>query len=537
MSAVTGVSVAAPRADVPLRVGPQIVPGTVLVDWGLAVLGMALGAWIRVAGLYRQSLWVDEMSSYGLALQPLRRIIPNILAVDGHPPLYIFLVHVAHFTFGLGTIDSVRVPSLVAGVATIGIVYALARSLAGRVAAVVATALTVIAPLLVWYSREGRMYGVTWFFVMLSFLLLVLAVRADLLPGPPRQGAGALKRRIWLPLYASSIGLALYADISSVMALVPQGALVAWSVWRQRDEMRALWLRIAAGYAAGWLLFVPWLLVLPRQLPLLRGTFTGYPPTLATAWRLVLNLTNLEPTYAYIFKLDLPAVAAAVALVAYAAAIIAAILLGRNNPLFRAVVLSLTLGPALMCAFFVLLGSPGVFLPRAMGLASFGLILAPAAAAELAWRSWRLRQPVAIAASASVLVVAASTLVALVDVEAHGYNSQNWRPVAATISAHAQPGDVVIYYPLGLKIMVDAYLPADSPWKRDGVGIWQAPDNVAGPYFAKWALDRPHVWFVFYAAAGIDAPTHDAWFRADGYRRVLGDPTAGYGLLEYVPAS
>ena len=39
-----------------------------------------------------------------------------------------------------------------------------------------------------------------------------------------------------------------------------------------------------------------------------------------------------------------------------------------------------------------------------------------------------------------------------------------------------------------------------------------------------------------YGAGAVDMPIHDAWFQAHGYRRVAGDPTAGYGVLEYVPA-
>lgn len=147
-------------------------------DWALAALAMALGGWLRWAGLGRQSLWVDEMSSYGMADNSLRHIIPTILAFDGHPPLYIFLVHFAHTGFHLGTVDSVRMPSLIAGILSIGVVYALARVLVGRLAAILATALVVVSPLIVWYSREGRMYAVTWLFVMLSFLALVQAARS-----------------------------------------------------------------------------------------------------------------------------------------------------------------------------------------------------------------------------------------------------------------------------------------------------------------------------------------------------------------------
>jgi hypothetical protein len=157
--------------------------GSVL-DWTLAALGMLLAGWLRWSGLGRQSLWVDEMSSFGMANTGLRHVIPVVLAFDGHPPLYILVVHFADFVFKLGTVDSVRVPSVLAGIATVGIVYALARLLVGRLAAILCIALVTLSPLLVWYSREGRMYALTWLFVMLSYLALVQAARSG--------------RRIWL---------------------------------------------------------------------------------------------------------------------------------------------------------------------------------------------------------------------------------------------------------------------------------------------------------------------------------------------------
>src|SRR3984893_2756842 len=522
MSAVNATRAATGRLDVP-AIERRTFWAALPLDLGLAALGMGIAAWIRWSGLYRQSLWVDEMSSYGLAQQGLRHIVPNILLVDGHPPLYIFVVHVFHFNLGLGTVDSVRLPSFLAGVATVGVVYALARVIAGRGAAIVATALTIIMPIPVWYSREGRMYALTWFFVMLSFLLLAQAVRSGRWP--------------WLLLYAGTIPLALYADISAVMALVPQGAMIVWFFWRNASEARARWRGVGIAYAVGWLLFVPWLVVLPQQLHYLHGTFTGYAPSLATAWQLVLDFTGLEATYASIVQVSLPAGLAAITLVAFALALAAALLLSRDHRLFRGVILSLTLGPVVMCALFVAAGSAGVLLPRVMGLTSFGLILAVGGAAELAWQARRASRAFFFVPIIAVLVVLVSTAVSLANVEAHGYNGQDWRQVASQLTQQAQPGDAVIYYPLGLKIMVDAYLPAGSPWIQNGVGIWQAPDSVAESYFADWAKGHPHVWFVFYGAGTVHAPTHDAWFLANGYRRVAGDPTAGFGVLEYVPAS
>ena len=491
------------------------------VDWTLAALAMVLGGWLRWSGLGRQSLWIDEMSSYGLADNGLRRMLPNIVANDAHPPLYPLIVHVAHFTFHLGTVDSVRVPSVLAGILTIGVVYALARVLVGRLAAVIAAALTVLSPLLVWYSREGRMYAVTWLFVTLSILALVQAVRT--------------RRWPWLVLYPILIASSLYADISAIMVLVPQAIVIAWFFFKSRYDDRALWLRIGAAYVTGWVLFVPWLVMLPRQLPMLHATFAGYEPSLSTAWNLVLSLTGLAAIYATLGGLQVPLLLAALVLLTFGAAIVGAIWLGRDHQLFTAVALSLSLGPALMAVLLLAVGSQGVLLPRVMGLTTFGLILALGGTAQLASRALKPQQLARAAASVAAVIALIVTALSLVNVEAHGSNGQDWRAVARVVNEQAQPDDALIYYAYGLKYAVDAYLPPGSPWIQKGVGLWASPADVADAQFAKWAAGHPHVWFVFYRAGGIDMPAHDAWFRANGYHRIAGDPTAPLGVLEYAP--
>jgi mannosyltransferase len=490
------------------------------IDWLLAGLAMVLGGWLRWWGLGRQSLWVDEMSSFGMADTGLRQIIPTVLSFDGHPPFYIFLVHIAHFNLGMGTVDSVRVPSLVAGVLTIPVVYGLARLLVGRLGAVLTTALVIVSPVIVWYSREGRMYAVTWLFVMFSFLLLVQAVRS--------------RRAAWLVPYGLAVALSLYSDISAVMAIVPQAAIIGWFLFRGRSGERGIWLRVAGAYAAGWISFVPWLLVLPRQLHLLHGTFPGYEPNLATAWRLVLNLSGLEATYASIYGIAVPTVLAVALLLFYVFAIVGCVLLGRHHRLFTATALVLTLGPAVMCAAFLAVGSPGVMLPRVMGLAAFGLALTLGGTIALAWAALRPRSGALLAVGAAGLIALATTSLALAAVEAHGYNGEDWRSVARLLEAKAGPYDAVIYYPYGVKIMVDPYLPAGSRWLHDANGLWAAPHDVAEADFARWSAGHIRVWMVFYAAGAIDMPVHDAWFRANGFILVAGDPTAGSGVLEYV---
>jgi len=484
---------------------------------------MAVGGWLRWSGIGKQSLWIDEMSSFGLASNGLRQIIPTIQGFDAHPPLYIFVVHFAHYNFHLGTVDSVRVPSVLAATITIGVVYALARILVGRLAAILSAAVAIVSPLLVWYSREGRMYAVTWLFVMFSFLALVQAVRT--------------RRWPWLFLYAIFIAASLYADISAVMAVVPQAAVIGWFFLRNSDDVRAWWLRIGAAYVTGWLLFSPWLLVLRHQLPLEHQLFAGYEPSFATGWRLVLDLTGINATYATLGSPQVPIVVATLVVLTYAAAVVGAVWLGRNHRLFTAIALALTLGPAVMCALLLAVGSPAVFLPRVMGITVFGLVLALGGTAELAWRAWQPRSLGLVAVPVAALIGVAGTTFSLVNVEAHGSNGQDFRPLARVITEQAQPGDALIYYAYGLKYAIDAYLPPTSPWIANGVGLWASPPSVADAQFVKWAAGHSHIWFVFYAAVDIDMPSHDRWLRENGYQRVAGDPTAALGVLEYIPAS
>ena len=462
------------------------------------------------------------MSSFGLALQPIDHIASNIFAVDAHPPGYIFLVQFFHYVLHLGIQGSVRGPSFFAGVLTIPVVYALARVLVGRSAAVVAAALAVVSPMLVWYSREGRMYALTWLFVMLTFLTLALAIRRGRWP--------------WLVQFGVCVGLSLYADISAITALIPLGVMIGAFALRSRDRDRRLWLRAGAAYLGGWVLFTPWLIGLPRQLGLTHGTFTGYPATLGTAWRLVLNFTGLRADYAQLSRLTAPVSLAALALVTVGLCLLAAVWLASRNRLYTDFVLCLTAGPAAICVLLVAAGSPSVLIPRVMGLAVFGVIFALAGAVELARVAARRVPIAALAVGSALALTMATSVTSLATVEAHGYNGQNWRPVAKVVLA-AQPGDAVIYYPYGLRWMVEAYQPVGAYWMTRSSGLWQTSHATAEFWFKRLAAGHAHIFLIFYAAAGVDAPVHDAWFQSHGYHRVLGDPSAGYGILEYVPTT
>jgi mannosyltransferase len=129
---------------------------------------MLLAAVLRLQGLDQQSLWTDEIYSVESSRWPL----PILLSVqDGHPPLYGLILK------GLDQVApndlNGRYVSALAGVAAVGAMLALGCAIADRRTAVVAGLLLAVAPLHVWYSREGRMYSLvalcavvaSWFFV------------------------------------------------------------------------------------------------------------------------------------------------------------------------------------------------------------------------------------------------------------------------------------------------------------------------------------------------------------------------------------
>jgi uncharacterized membrane protein len=128
------------------------VTRTSLIVAGAAIL--LLAAALRFPGLDDQSLWSDEIYSVESARWPL----PVLLSVqDGHPPLYGLI---------LKALDRIvpsdlngRIVSAVAGIAAVGAILALGCTIADRRTGVLAALLLAIAPLHVWYSREGRMYA------------------------------------------------------------------------------------------------------------------------------------------------------------------------------------------------------------------------------------------------------------------------------------------------------------------------------------------------------------------------------------------
>lgn len=469
---------------------------------------MAAGLLVRLYGIQR-GLWEDEITAaYYTQLTPAD--VFDTLAQNGsHPPLY-FLLTGLGVRHGLDVVAALRLPSLVAGTATIAVVYLIALKLAGRTAAVVAGLLATIAPMAVWYSQEGRMYALVWFFVLASYLVLA-------------WGTESRAWALFALLHALFIGLALWTDYSAALALLPQPLLIL--LLKRRAWFLGTW-------ATGWISILPWLAFLGRQYGRIQAQrFPGVGTDLGSWLGALGDLASVHATFATDAS-PLPAFAV-VSLVALIGAAAGVTFYGafRGRERMAALVVCLTLGPLAVALALAAHGTVAVVIARVLGIIAFGVVLMLAAAAAVlaALESRPPRAAGAVGLAAVLLLAGASEA----DVAQHGNNGTGWQVVAHTLDDDAQPGDELIYYPIATTFAVDQFLAPSSPFRTDYNGIWPAPDDVADQIFATWVLSKSRVWFVYLDTSGVDMPEHDMWFTGHSFCRVMGDPAEGSGIIEY----
>jgi mannosyltransferase len=198
--------------------------------WPLAAL-LVLAALLRLATLDLQSFWYDE------AYVPVHTLHPSLVATlrsvehrENTPPLWYVLIWAWSRVFGTGML-ALRLPSALAGIATVTVAWGIGQELAGRRAAIATAALVATNPLFVWYSQEARAYGL---FVFMAALAMWCWLRADADPDrvPPAR----------LTAFAMSGAAALATHYFAVFLLAP---MCLWLL-RRRERWRVALPAVAA---------------------------------------------------------------------------------------------------------------------------------------------------------------------------------------------------------------------------------------------------------------------------------------------------
>ncbi len=211
---------------------------------------VAGGAALRLVSLGAGDLWLDELFTAEVARAPTLGALFERLAHDITPPLLYLLARLSRGLESLlGFEASVRLPSALAGIVAIAVVYGFVRGRVGAKGGLVAAALCAVHSAAVHHSREARFYA----------LVVCLAAALHLL-------ADRLRRRwrvsdaVGLGVVGGALGLTHTLAVSLVFAQFVPLAFVAWRTTSGERWPRLRRLGLAVLCTAVLLIPLGWLL-------------------------------------------------------------------------------------------------------------------------------------------------------------------------------------------------------------------------------------------------------------------------------------
>ena len=444
--------------------------------WCLLALIVGLGAWLRGWRLSAKSLWLGEALAVASARRPWGETLFAPRQGDPQPPLYPATLRL--WLGGSRGASRARALSAAASAATVVVLYALARLLLPRWAALVAAGLAAASSCGVYFAQEARLPAVAGLLVAVSWYLLAELVAGRRLERWP----------MWLGLAACNTA-ALYTSCHTVFAVVAQ-LLALVLVWREVGRRLvvpwAVW-QLVPLTAFGF--YVPVFVERSGSGP---GVGGGSPGSVAReAARLLGGGLPYELSGRLAAAAGVAAVVAAalVALVGLAGARRhwAATALGRSwlaAPLVGLMALPAALRGGAFGADHVAYAAPALGLLAAVGLSAL--------------RGKARALPIAVAAL--VLGLNAASLARYYDRRAQ---KEDWRGAAAWMTQLVEPGDIVCLDPPSLQAPFDHYYRGPAVLRR-------AAPATGGPLpSGDLALER-RTWLVAHHAAaagtGREAP-------------------------------
>ncbi|MBI3485819.1 glycosyltransferase family 39 protein [Candidatus Daviesbacteria bacterium] len=208
-------------------------------------LVLIIAFFLRVINL-NQSFWLDEaISAISIQQYSLVDLVVKFMPGDFHPPLHYLLIFFWGKVFGYSEI-SLRLPSVLLGVASVYIVYLLVKTLFNKRIGIFSSLIFSFNPLLIYYSQEARMYSLNVFLTVTSFLFFISFLKN--------------KKNTMLPLTIANI-LLIYSDyVLFPILLVQILYLLIWGKYKLKNFLASLFLTLLS--------FIFWLPIFLNQLGL-----------------------------------------------------------------------------------------------------------------------------------------------------------------------------------------------------------------------------------------------------------------------------
>ncbi len=405
-----------PAAREPALADPPIIPAGISREQAgilLALLTIA-AAWLRLSHLGSKSLWLDEGATVALARASWQHFAWVWWHAEASLQTIYFLLMRAWIHLG----DSeawLRLPSAVFGIASIPVLYLLARKFMGAAPALAAAALLAFNPSDVYYSQEARSYTLAILLVLLSTYYFVRAVEQN----QPRD---------WL-LWTLFGTLSFYSHDFAALVLVAQAASVVFKA------PPVPWRRLIACSAVIFLFAIPGLTYV----------FRASPENLHFLW---MPRASAKEFWHLAMFFGGAGVKVAVASVLWIAGAVAVWQSRRaeGDAFWRGMLIVVwALLPAVILAL-ISLRQP-MFLQRYLIFSLPATILLAALGVDTL-RKWGI---------GLVLVALLCGMSQTAITKEYEKPRENWRGASNAVLASAAPGDAVAFFPFYSRVMLDYY--------------------------------------------------------------------------------
>jgi uncharacterized membrane protein len=208
---------------------------------------MALAFGVRIIGIGRESLWLDEGVSAMRAFQDTVRIWQSTAHGDYNPPGYYYALHYWIMLAGQEE-GAMRSLSAILSTLSVWLVYRIGKELMCRSAAIFAALLTAISLYHLRYAQELRPYALFGFTALLSLLFLLKLCRRY--------------RGMTAAGYVLSTAATLYSHPYAIFQWLAQNLFFVLGRLFYRDFVRVRWRQWILLQGLIVLLFSPWLWVM-----------------------------------------------------------------------------------------------------------------------------------------------------------------------------------------------------------------------------------------------------------------------------------
>jgi mannosyltransferase len=430
--------------------------GHTLALLAIIVVGLAL----RLYGLGSESLWWDEVYAITTMSQPGPLEIIRLSATDNNPPLFYLILHYWMMLAG-DSAFAVRLPSAMAGVLAVPVMYRVGTLLFDRRAGLLAALILALSAYHVRYAQEARAYGLMVFLTLLSFYFFARLIRGD----AHRYASVGYVVCTTLLMYTHFYGV-LFVAAQIIFVLVNGQNLRRW---------------ILPGVALV-LLYIPWVVLLGINVLSPTGAWRG-----GTTWIPEPTLVDVAKIFqAYSGSLPLTIVFTLLAgygllKIMTADRLTALLLLAWLLVPIALPFLASHLYRPLLVDRYVIAASPAFYLIATQGLRGFE---------GPAYGERKYAQALLIALVAALSVVGVTGYFDAV-------TKQPWRDVAGHIDEHGRTGDLVLLY--------GGSLPYDFYSERADIDEEAFPSGKnkdIGKSVASTVAGRDRVWLVVFWETG-----------------------------------